>query len=138
LQHQDNDHTGLIYNGRESSDKGRGVRKLSYYAYRLMTNKLKGKRFAGELAGLPANVCAYHFGHAPELVTVIWWDWWNDPDTKDKSVTLPSTRDVRITSAITDRDGTQKSWQVEATGAKIVINLGHEPLFVEPATSGDP
>ena len=131
------DHTGLIYNGRESNDRGRGVRKLSYYTYRLMTSKLEGKRFAGEIAGLPANVYAYCFGHVPELVTVIWWDWWNEPDVKQKSVTLPSRRDVRITSAVTDHDGTRKSWQAKAEEAKVVITLGHEPLFVEPAMPGD-
>jgi len=131
------DHTGLIYNGRESSDQGRGVKKLSYYTYRLMTSKLEGKQFAGEVAGLPADAYAYRFGRVPERVTVIWWDWWNEPDVKQKSVTLPSLRDVRITSAITDHDGTRKSWQVKARETKIVVALGHEPLFVEPATPGD-
>ena len=132
------DHTGLIYNGRESSDKGRGVRKLSYHTYRLMTSKIEGKGFAGEVAGLPANVYAYRFGHAPELVTVIWWDWWNEPDAKDKSLSLPVARDVRVTSAITDSDGTRKCWQAEAKRAKVAISLGYEPLFVEPAMPGDP
>jgi len=131
------DHTGLIYNGRESSDEGRGVKKLSYHTYRLMTKKLEGKRFAGEVSGLPANVCAYRFGRAPELVTVIWRDWWNDPDAKDTTLSLPIARDVRVTSAITARDGTQKSWQAEAKEAKVVITVGKEPLFVEPAMPGD-
>jgi len=127
------DHTGLIYNGRESSDKGRGVKKLSYYTYRLMTKKLEGKRSDGEVSGLPANVYAYRFGHAPELVTVIWWDWWNEPDAKDKTLSLPIARDVRVTVAITDGDGTQKSWQAEAREGRVLITLGREPLFVEPA-----
>lgn len=36
------DHTGLIYDGIGSDDLGRGIKKLSYYTYKLMTEKLEG------------------------------------------------------------------------------------------------
>jgi len=129
------DHTGLIYNGHGTSDKGRGVRKVGYYTYRLMTSKLEGKRFSGELANLPANVHAYRFGHAPELVTVIWWDWWSEPEAKQKTVALPSDCDARVTSAITDRHGTRNCWQAQAVGGEVVVALGREPCFIERADS---
>ncbi|KAF5436221.1 hypothetical protein C5S36_00880, partial [Candidatus Methanophagaceae archaeon] len=35
------DHTGLIYDGQGSNDLGLGVKKLSYYTYKLMTEKLE-------------------------------------------------------------------------------------------------
>ena len=37
------DHTGLIYDGEGSDDRGLGVKKLSYYAYRKMTEILEGR-----------------------------------------------------------------------------------------------
>ncbi len=36
------DHTGLIYDGIGKGDPGYGVKKLSYYSYKLMTQKLSG------------------------------------------------------------------------------------------------
>lgn len=36
------DHTGLIYDGEGSDDLGAGVKKLGYYTYKLMTEKLEG------------------------------------------------------------------------------------------------
>ena len=36
------DHTGLIYDEEGSNDLGKGVKKLGYYTYKLMTEKLEG------------------------------------------------------------------------------------------------
>ncbi|HID76037.1 MAG TPA: hypothetical protein EYP56_08580 [Planctomycetaceae bacterium] len=130
------DHTGLIYDGRGSDDRGRGVRKLAYFTYKLMTDKLEGKRFAGELAGLPPHVYAYRFIDGQEsrdanAVTVLWWDWWNEPGTAEKAVALPAQGTLHVTSAITAGDGTRRSWVLRAHKGRMRITLGKAPLLVE-------
>jgi hypothetical protein len=141
------DHTGIIYDGAGSSDKGRGVRKLGYYTYRLMTEKLEGKRFVATLVDLPEHVYAYRFEPCPSRsqagppaagggrpVTVIWWDWWHERQLSVKTVKLPSPGPVTITSAITARHGTRKRWRLHpGTDGMIELRLDRDPLFVEPA-----
>ncbi len=126
------DHTGLIYNGHESGDRGRGVRKLGYYTYILMTEKLEGKRFIEDILDLPAHVYAYRFGNKADSVIVVWWDWWNEPGITEKAVVLPIKTDARITGAITDRKGIRRSWDVKARGDQVAFKLGKEPLFIQP------
>jgi pimeloyl-ACP methyl ester carboxylesterase len=128
------DHTGLIYSGRESGDKGRGVRKLAYHTYKLLTENLEGKQFAGEITGLPDHVNAYHFRSAASnssLVTVVWWDWWNEASASIKSVALPAEAKVTITSAITDARGERTITAADAKDGRVALSLGRPPLFVE-------
>ncbi len=136
------DHTGLIYDGRESNDRGRGVRKLAYFTYKLMTEKLEGKPYAGEIAGLPEGVYAYRFGKEDRSVIVIWWDWWTAPEVARKTVTLPLDGDTLVTSAITDNRGVRRKRLVRASHGRITLTLGKDPLLLEPArphqtTAGD-
>ncbi len=131
------DHTGLIYDGRDGEDRGRGVRKLAYFTYQLMTEKLEGKRFADALPDLPENVYAYRFGKGPDAVTVVWWDWWNEPQATGKTVTLPMPGGARVTSAITDRQGRRRSWQAKASGGLVTLDLAKAPLLLAPGGEGD-
>jgi len=127
------DHTGLIYDGHGTGDRERGARKLAYFTYKLMTEKLESKRFAGTVPGLPAHVYACRFGEAGEAVTVVWWDWWNEPKAESKTVALPMKTAARVTSAITDGSGKRRTWNVKASGGKVSLTLSKDPLFVESA-----
>ncbi|MFA6000634.1 MAG: hypothetical protein WC828_00755, partial [Thermoleophilia bacterium] len=40
------DHTGLIYDGEGANDPGRGIKKLSFFTYRKMSEKLTGADFS--------------------------------------------------------------------------------------------
>jgi len=130
------DHTGLIYDGRDNDDLGRGRRKLAYFTYKLMTEKLEGKRFRSEVPDLPDNVYGYRFGRDADTITVIWWDWWEEPDVAGKTVVLPVDGNARVTSAITDAHGTRRTWRVEPSNGQITLTLGKEPFFLEPTSRG--
>jgi hypothetical protein len=126
------DHTGLIYDGHETGDRGRGVRKLAYYTYKLMTEELEGKRFVENVPHLPAHVYGYRFGKEADWVIIVWWDWWNEPEKTEKAVMFPVEADVSITSALTDRNGVRRSWDADGRGNHLTLKLGKEPLFIRP------
>jgi hypothetical protein len=127
------DHTGLIYDGQGSNDRGRGVKKVGYYTYKLMTQKLEGAAFGNELSGLPANVYGYVFagaGGAP--ITVLWYDdFTGGPPAQDVtlSVAAPS---VLVTNAVTDQQGNVTSVLVPVSSGSVTLTLGQSPVFVEP------
>ena len=82
---------------------------------------------SGAREKMPAHVYAYRFGS----VIAIWWDWWNEPEQTDKTVSLRMTVDARVTSAITDRAGTRRTWDLRPSGGQVEFKLGKEPLFIE-------
>lgn len=76
------DHTGLMYDGKFSSDEGRGVKKLSYYSYKLMTSLLDGsdwKRVETVVDGKD-NIYVYRFTkkESGAKVYVVWWDYFRE------------------------------------------------------------
>ncbi len=130
------DHTGLIYDGQGSGDLGAGVKKLGYYTYRLMTQKLEVSTFQYELTGLPTNVYGYVFTAAGGgSVTVLWYDnFAGGPATQDVTLATTATS-VLVTNAVTDQQGNVTSIQVPVTGGAAMINLGSSPVFVEASSA---
>jgi len=132
-------HTGLIYDGWGSNDRGYGVKKIGYYTYKLMTQKLEGAAFDQELVGLPANVHGYAFARAGgSPITVLWYDdFGGGSPTQDVTlaVTAPA---ARITNAVTDQQGNITSTVLPATNGTVTLTLGQSPVFVEnnPAPVG--
>ena len=67
------DHTGLIYDGKDSDDLGYGQKKLAYYTYKMMTEKLEGCNLSEiERLNLGERICAYRFTKQNKPVYVIW------------------------------------------------------------------
>lgn len=91
---QDNgyfDHTGLIYDGEGADDLGSGVKKLSYYTYKLMTEKLEGSDWGGmEVIGDGANNIYIYKFYRKDLgksIYVAWRDDFEEVKTKDTEST---------------------------------------------------
>ena len=81
---------GLVYNGIPESgkcegqlpcpDPGREVKKLSYYAYKLLIEKLKGNDWDNVklIETNTPNVYLCEFSRPQGLIYVAWWDWWKE------------------------------------------------------------
>ena len=81
-------YTGLIYDGEGEFDKGEGIKKLSYFTYKLMSQKL-GDADWKTIVGIYGedNVYQYRLTRQGEPVYVAWFDWFNDTETS-RQVTL--------------------------------------------------
>ena len=146
------DYTGLIYDGTGSNDLGLGVKKLAYFSYKLMTEKLEGSNWDNiqTLTDGTDNVYAYKFTRAEtgEPVYVAWWDWFDEPgysegDTKIISIEVGDVDSVRVTRAVPDAESgvdlNENDYPAFFTSeTRPVINgaatitLGENPVFVEP------
>lgn len=141
------DHTGLIYDGKQSGDLGRGVKKLSYYTYKLMTEKLEGSAWNNVLVINDGtdNVYIYEFPKigGGESVYVAWWDYFNE-SSSSKTVILKvgDKRSVTITQAIPDAEWGialnesdypyffRSETQLVRRG-KVRVTLQESPVFIE-------
>ena len=89
---------GLVYNGIPESgkcgrqlpcpDPGRDIRKLSYYAYKFLIEKLKGSAWdrAKLIETSTPNVYLREFSQPQGLIYVAWWDWWKEYPRPDADV----------------------------------------------------
>ncbi|MFQ6087665.1 MAG: hypothetical protein ACE5K0_02030 [Candidatus Methanofastidiosia archaeon] len=152
FKHDDSyfDHTGFIYDGKGSKDLGIGEKKLSYYTYKLMTEKLEGSDWENiEIIQEKENIYIYKFVKSEEVVYVVWWDWFNEIDYqrgKKKTVRITLDKDVKrvkITEAVPKYDfGKEvedyskafreiKGRLLESYPLQLEFELGENPLFVE-------
>lgn len=76
------DHTGFIYDGKFSHDEGRNVKKLAYYAYKLMTAMLEGSDWKNVRTMINGkdNIYLFEFTNkgSGEKVYVVWWDYFDE------------------------------------------------------------
>ena len=130
-----------------------GVEKLSFYAYKLLVDKLREcdwssmEIFQEDVDG----VYLYRFLKQGQPVYIAWWDWFEDPGLTEKvvSLTLPqiTTDSVLVTEAIPRAEsGAEAEVFLEhypdqfATAAVSVSNdtvtftIGQSPVFIEEAT----
>ena len=140
------DHTGLIYDGNGSDDPGLGVKKLSYYTYKLMTEKLEGSEWDDVRTIRESdNVYVYKFTKkdSGNPVYVAWWDYFDDTGSS-KTVTLDvgNIDQVEVTEAIPNADrGADldendypiffKAETKTVTYGQVDITLGDSPVFIE-------
>lgn len=139
-------YTGLIYDGEGEFDKGKHVKKLSYFTYKLMVQKLAHADWVGIMETNPAdNVYQYLFWVGGTPIYVAWYDWFNGTD-KSIQVTLDvsaiSTAQAHVAKAVPKfRTGKKadtvnfvqafKTYIVPVTGGTIDITLGKRPVFIE-------
>jgi hypothetical protein len=146
------DHTGLIYDGQGNDDLGAGVKKLSYYSYKLMTEKLEGSDW-NNVQGIydDSNVYAYKFVNkqTQKSIYVAWWDYWNEPDRNTKNVTLNVGQfsKVKITESVPAFENGLLLQNSAATypnffnkgsasvsGGSVTLTLGQSPVYIEETT----
>ncbi|NIA29626.1 MAG: T9SS type A sorting domain-containing protein [Actinobacteria bacterium] len=145
------DHTGLIYNGEGSNDLGLGVKKLAYFSYKLMTDKLEGSNWDSvqTLIDGTDNIYAYKFTKTETggPVYVAWWDWFDDPgysegDTKVISLEVGSMESVKITQVVPkaesgtelDENNYPAFFATElrpVENGRVTFTLSKNPVFVE-------
>ncbi|MBF0431006.1 MAG: T9SS type A sorting domain-containing protein [Fibrobacteria bacterium] len=148
------DHTGLIYDGKLSDDLGIGVKKLGYYTYKLMTEKLEGSDWNQVETIIDGTDDTYCYGFKKKdgkIIRVLWWDYFDDPGytngkTTDVNLTIPNIDSVLITSAVPNADnGSElnendypamfKTEIKKVVGNMVNITLGENPVFIEKLSS---
>ena len=140
------DHTGLIYDGAFSDDLGLGIKKLGYYSYKLMTEKLEGSDWDNiQVIQELGNVYIYKFLKGGESVYVAWWDYFDDTGvSKTITFNVDFTGDALITTAVPNADSGAdlnendypdffKTETKTVSGVQVTITLDENPVFVEAA-----
>ena len=133
------DMTGLVFDGRFAHDRGDNVKKLAYFTYQMMTEKLADAAWdqMEQVAVAPDNVFVYRIRRTDSdgYLYVVWWDWFNEPrhvEGDTVTVELPWTGEsARMTRAVTDTQGQRSVEQVTARSGRIHLTLGESPVFVE-------
>ncbi|HDP70599.1 MAG TPA: hypothetical protein ENN38_07340 [Actinobacteria bacterium] len=139
------DFTGFIYDGKYEYDKGKGVKKLSYYTYKLMTEKLEDSDWDNIETVIDGtdNVYAYKFTNQGKPVWVVWWDYFDDSGSS-KTITLNvgNINSAKITEAVPNADsGAEidendypnffKTETKIVSGGNVTITLGGSLVFIE-------
>ena len=152
-------HNGLMYNGIPAAktcdptqetpcpDPGDGIRKLSYYTFQFMMEKLKNSEWQ-KPETLPTGEKNIYLYKLPQIgsispIFVAWFDYWMD-SVQGKRVTLSVETDGQyvITEAIPSSEsgakveaGQYRSFfktsVVSSQDGKIIIALGKIPIFIE-------
>lgn len=146
-------HTGLVHNPLNTD--GLSHKKLGYYTYKLMIEKLEGSDWENiqTLIDSENNVYAYKFAkkETGEPVYVVWWDWFYDTDYEEGNtmivdLAVGDVDSVIIIQAVPDAESgadldendfpdffaTESKQVVEGT---VTITLGINPVFVEVISS---
>jgi hypothetical protein len=148
---------GFIYNGLRNESKsvdlddlGYGVKKLSYYSYKLMVEKLEGADWdnVDEIEVDEDYVRVYRFMKNGEPTFVAWWEYWEEPNAKSKSVNLQLglAGDVKITTAVPHFENglsLEKSGErfeelfdteiktIDNRAGILNLQLNHNPVYIE-------
>jgi hypothetical protein len=143
------DYTGLIYDGNQERnadncdandpyDKGKGVKKLSYYTYKKMVDILEGSDWNNiETIQESGGIYIYRFKKDGKNIYVAWND-----NSASKSATLSgiSSSKIKITEAVpkyesgdqvTDYSHAFNTETKTVSDGKVSITLEDVPVFVE-------
>jgi len=128
----------------ESSDVSK-LYKLSYYTYKLMTEKLSGSDWnkTETIMENQNNTYIYKFIQDNESIYVAWWDYW-DENATEKSILLPVnfTGNALITNAVPNAtNGSELNssqypefFETEilpVVDGRVNLTLREDPVFVE-------
>ncbi|HAH19610.1 MAG TPA: hypothetical protein DCL49_01755, partial [Candidatus Omnitrophica bacterium] len=151
---------GLVYNGIPESgkcegqlpcpDPGKDVKKLSYYAYKFLIEKLKGSDWDNvkPIETNTPSVYLYEFSKPQGLLYVAWRDWWDvndtDEDIAGKKITLDFAKaeKIKITEAVPDYatgkeagiagyENAFYSYSKDVIGGKVEFTLDKKPVYIE-------
>jgi len=143
------DHTGLIYDGRDSDDLGLGVKKLGYYTYKKMTEVLEGADWS-TLTTLHDGTESDHLylfrllkDERPIYIT--WWDYFDEAsytagDTKPLTLMGLTDAAVRVTAVVPSAERGRDVLDYSAAfpvqtypvvDGAVTIPLGEDPVLIE-------
>lgn len=145
------DHTGLIYDGTGSNDLGLGVKKLSYFTYKKMTEMLGGADWsllALQQSGAHGDD-VWLFGVTDRFgrtLHIAWWDWFDDlgyslGDTKDLAIDGLDCRAIRVTEVlprtltgqeVVNYRGSFPTSILSVEEGASTVSLGDSPVVIEP------
>lgn len=138
------DNTGLIYDGIGEYDRGRGVRKLSYWTYRLVSEKLGGCDLSTiKTLTVGDSVTILKFNVGGNEVYACWFDWWESSLESAKIVISDIENGKwKVTEAVPEKDTGKdiqesdypkffKTSTVETVDGKLVFELGRNPIIIE-------
>lgn len=139
------DYTGLIYDGSCPGDPGYGVRKLGYYTYRQMTQKLSGISLANvrTLSAGEGNIFAFRFPRTGADIYVVWHDTAREGERAPFELKGVEDGDYIVTEAVPSaaegrqvngsRDVPFPVKRVKAAGRTVLLELSSSPVYVEKA-----
>ncbi len=157
------DYTGLIFDGCDCEnnkyecgnnigyDLGNGVKKLSYYTYKLMVEKLEGSEWDSVETIIDGqnNIYAYKFTkkNTRKSIYVLWWDFFNDSSYKEgdtiiANIPIIDENFVKITQGVPNagsgKDLDEKDYPdffpekiQKVTDSSVQVILDMYPVFVE-------
>ncbi len=150
------DHTGLIYDGRtgdaaSDSNPGLGVKKLAYFTYKKMTEKLGGADWS-TLTPLhdgtgTDHLTLFRVQKGDDDIHIAWWDYFDEPayapgDAAFLTVTGLAGREARLTAVTPFADSGEEVTDYETAftvdtyrvsdGTAVVV-LGENPIILESA-----
>lgn len=139
------EHTGLIYDGYCDGDPGYGVKKLAFYSYKLMTEKLKGSSWDNieTVSDGKDNIYAFKFHRGNEEVYVIWWDFERDRTKKITEFNMNVAKDgvYVITEAVPNFDSGKdikhyrkdifQTKKIKSSHSILPIELSSVPVYIE-------
>ena len=128
-------HTGLIFNGQYGNDRGENVKKIGYYSYQVMAEKLEGLIFQ-EMTELADDAFSYRFLNTStgKSTYVVWWDGYQEGTSKSIDFSGINGSTIRITDAITDYNGNRTTNLMNIQGGNVSLQLeAYHPLFIEVA-----
>lgn len=137
---------GLIHNPRNFDASS--YKRLSYYTYRMMTEKLGGSDWDAHdvvyIEDEQEHVYVYKFKDSRNgsPTYVVWWDYWNEPEKyrKTYALRLDKSGTVRLTEAVpkypvgaevNDYDSAFRAEVGEVTDGRLDLVLGQNPIYLE-------
>lgn len=150
------DYTGLVYDGCDCNeygqyvcekgigyDLGQGVKKLGYYTYKLMVEKLEGSNWDNiQTIQESDNIYIYKFINKETNIPT--WVAWND-NAQEQTITLNvgDIGSVKITEAVPDAESGvdldksdypnffKTETKTVSKKGTVALTLGENPIFVE-------
>lgn len=132
------DFTGLIYDGMYPYDQGRGVKKLSYYAYKKMVKVLEGSDWDNiQTIQEKDGIYIYKFTKQGKPIWVAWND---NKEKKEIIISGISSSEVKVTEAVPkyesgkeveDYNAAFKTETKEVINGKINLVMRETQLFIE-------
>lgn len=143
------DHTGLIYDGEGAGDPGRGVKKLSYYTYKKMSEKLTGADWSTIITlrdgSAGDHLYIFRVSMGGNDIYIAWWDYFDETGFKTGDTKVVDLNDVEGSAAIVTRvvprveSGQQvgdyatafESYEMPIEDGSLNVTLGEDPVIVE-------
>lgn len=143
------DHTGFVYTGKDGLHKF-DERKLGFYAYKLMTEKLEGSDWS-KVETIKEDevnhIYVYKFLKGGKVIFAAWWDYFQDqayPARKERQFTLAGIKSAEavITEALprfssgkeveaSDYKASFNKKTVKVNKGEAVVALGENPVYIE-------